>query len=310
MSLARYSPRSSLVGTILLRMKHDEMHRNNNHSYWYKVNMEKIPEKMHKFHCLHQDKETEEFLERCYEKADWIFTQIFYTLFRSILSWFMTNTSINAYLNRGSMFVYSQEHFKTLLELKESTVFENLIDLGAGDGMVTKKMAGHFKNIYVTEVSNQMKIRLKQKGFINLDLDKWANGDLLYDVVTCLNLLDRCNEPITILKQIKTVLRPGTGRLVIALVLPFSPYVEENSVDHTSAEKLDIRGSGFEEQLVSFVKNVLEPLGYELVTFSRVPYISEGDISTSFYVLDDAIFILKIADSVTTEHCEKDTCSP
>ncbi|XP_029637362.1 methyltransferase-like protein 9 [Octopus sinensis] len=306
MSLMRYSARSSLAGAILLRMKHDEMHRNSNHSYWYKVNLKRIPEHMHKkFYCLHQDEETKEFLEGCYEKADWIFTQIFYSLFRSVLSWFMTNTSINAYLNRGSMFVYSQAHFMKLLGLKETTVFENLIDLGAGDGMVTKKMASYFKNVYVTEVSNQMKIRLKEKGFINLALDRWANGDIIYDVVTCLNLLDRCNEPLTILKQIKGVLRPGSGILIIALVFPFSPYVEENSVDHTSAEKLDIKGSGFEEQLVSFVDNVLEPLGYELITFSRAPYISEGDISTSFYVIDDAIFILKLADN-TTEYCNND----
>lgn len=62
----------------------------------------------------------------------------------------------------------------------------------------------------------------------NLELDRWANGDIIYDVVTCLNLLDRCNEPLTILKQIKSVLQPGSGRLIIALVFPFSPYVEES----------------------------------------------------------------------------------
>lgn len=36
---------------------------------------------------------------------------------------------------------------------------------GAGDGMVTKKMASHFKNVFVTEVSHQMQYRLAENGF-------------------------------------------------------------------------------------------------------------------------------------------------
>lgn len=60
-----------------------------------------------------------------------------------------------------------------------------------------------------------------------LDAWRWAEeaGDALYDVVTCLNLLDRCDTPRTLLSQIHAKLVPG-GTLVVALVLPFSPYVE------------------------------------------------------------------------------------
>lgn len=114
---------------------------------------------------MYQDEETEEFLGICYEKADWIFTQIRNALLRSILSWFMSNTSINGYLRRGSMFVYSQEQFQQILGIDDSWLSENLIDLGAGDGMVTKKMARHFQNVFVTEVSKQMQSRLTESGF-------------------------------------------------------------------------------------------------------------------------------------------------
>lgn len=60
-----------------------------------------------------------------------------------------------------------------------------------------------------------------------LDAWKWAQeaGDTQYDVVTCLNLLDRCDTPRTLLSQIHAKLVPG-GTLVVALVLPFNPYVE------------------------------------------------------------------------------------
>jgi len=61
--------------------------------------------------------------------------------------------------------------------------------------------------------------------FSILGVQEWA-VDRNYDVISCLNLLDRCNEPLTILNQIRTALKPETGRLVLALVLPFNPYVE------------------------------------------------------------------------------------
>ena len=41
-----------------------------------------------------------------------------------------------------------------------------------------------------------------------------------YDAVSCLNLLDRCERPLTLIRQIKGALKPG-GFLVLALVLPF-----------------------------------------------------------------------------------------
>lgn len=295
--------RSRLMRTVYIRLKDDEKHRNSKHTYWYDVDLNRIPDDLHlKFYQLYQDDETEEFLEICYEKADWIFTQIWNALVRSLLSWFMSNTSINGYLKRGSMFVYSQAQFQKLLGIDDSWLSENLIDLGAGDGMVTKKMASHFKNVFVTEVSHQMQYRLAENGFTVIDIENWANGHLIYDVISCLNLLDRCNYPLNILKQIKATLRPETGRLVVALVLPFSAYVEENSVDHKPAEKLGIQGNTFEDQTTDMINNVFKPLGFELVTFSRVPYLSEGDLSTSFYVLHDAIFVLKVANN-TTQSC-------
>lgn len=39
------------------------------------------------------------------------------------------------------------------------------VNLGAGDGEVTKKMAGHFDEIHVTEISKPMTWRLNEKGY-------------------------------------------------------------------------------------------------------------------------------------------------
>lgn len=59
-----------------------------------------------------------------------------------------------------------------------------------------------------------------------LGINEWQNTGFQYDVISCLNLLDRCDQPLTVLKDIRSVLEPTRGRVILALVLPFHPYVE------------------------------------------------------------------------------------
>lgn len=59
-----------------------------------------------------------------------------------------------------------------------------------------------------------------------LGVDEWQRSGLRYDVISCLNLLDRCDDPLRLLQDIRLSLAPRTGRLLLAAVLPFQPYVE------------------------------------------------------------------------------------
>ena len=43
----------------------------------------------------------------------------------------------------------------------------------------------------------------------------------------------------------------------------------------------------------SFIKDVLLPIGFTLQSFTRVPYLCEGDLSRPFYSLDDAVFVAR-----------------
>lgn len=63
------------------------------------------------------------------------------------------------------MFVLSHLQFSKLIGRNEYWQAENLLDLGAGDGEVTKNIAGFFKNVYVTEVSTTMQYLLEKKGY-------------------------------------------------------------------------------------------------------------------------------------------------
>jgi len=63
---------------------------------WYTLNTSRLSESVcGKALQLDQDKETSDFLTLCYEKSDWVLTQIGHSVAKSVLSWFMTSTSIN-----------------------------------------------------------------------------------------------------------------------------------------------------------------------------------------------------------------------
>ncbi|KAK7114058.1 hypothetical protein V1264_000184 [Littorina saxatilis] len=293
-----YRPRSPFTRAVLARLQEDTVHRDSKHEHWYRVDTSKLSEEMcDRFVPLDQDEETTEFLDHCLEKSDWIFTQVFQSLAQTLLGLFMTKTSINGLLGRGSMFVLSHQQFEKLLRLSPVRKAENLIDLGAGDGEVTKVMASYFSNTYVTEMSPPMRRVLSYKGFQVAEVDSWDNGTTTYDVISCLNLLDRCDKPVSMLHTMRKVLRPDTGRVLVALVIPFRPYVEFDSEDHVPTENLRITGATFEEQVAQLTTGVFQPAGFEVEAFTRVPYLCEGDLKHSFYVLNDALFVLKAVKS-------------
>lgn len=61
------------------------------------------------------------------------------------------------------------------------------------------------------------------------------------------------------------------------------------------SEYITLNGTTWEEQVDSLVKDVFEPSGFTVELFTRVPYLCEGDFYRDFYVLDDALFVLKIS---------------
>ncbi|CAG2208251.1 Methyltransferase-like protein 9 [Mytilus edulis] len=288
--------RSPLLRSVYNKMREDEKQKNNPHDDWYTVDLSKVPEEIcAKFLQFNQDEETSQFLNQCYEKSDWLFTQLGHSFCKSVLGWFMSSTSINGLLKRGSMFVFSKDQLRQMLHVAPDRKGNRLLDLGAGDGMVTDIMAEFYNVVDSTEMSPTMVWRLKEKGFNVIPVDTWDNGAVTYDLIGCLNLLDRCDKPMRILQSIHRLLTP-TGRAIVAVVLPFEPYVEFNSSDHKPIESLLIKGKTFEEQAASFITDVFQPLGFFVEHFTRLPYLCEGDLNQSFFVLNDAVFVLKLKD--------------
>lgn len=65
---------------------------------WYQVDLSQIPAEMKRmFVPLSLDEETGLFLDNCLDKSDSLLVQIWHSVVKSLLRWFLTQTDINGY---------------------------------------------------------------------------------------------------------------------------------------------------------------------------------------------------------------------
>lgn len=302
--------RNNLARALLEKTEFDEMFSAMDKSQWYRIESEKIRnhELCEKFVQLNFDVETSTFLDYCREVTNSVCLQLFYNLASAVLKIFLNKTCVNGLLNRGLMFLFSTEHLYQLLSsptMTEQFQFQNstnitrvALDLGAGDGSITEKFFHIYPIIYATETSTMMKRRLTERNMKVLPtLDEWQTSSYIFDTIFVLNLIDRHPKPLTLLKSLYRKLESKeTSTVVLAVVFPWSQYVEypEQRSDGTKPiEFINLDGKTFEEQVESFVTNILNPIGFKLFRWSRLPYLCEGDLTRTCYWLDDAIFVLK-----------------
>ncbi|KAG5498622.1 hypothetical protein JKF63_02908 [Porcisia hertigi] len=258
------------------------------------------------------DAETTAFLVRSRNISLWRL------MVADFLSLFLSRTTAHGFVGRGMMFVYSTEQIRCLLRpphapptspLPADFRFESLLDIGAGDGGVTAKIAPLFKRVCATEFSGSMRWRLRCRGYEVLPHDNpfYMNtpGKALerryFDVISCNNVLDRADKPQTLLQEMRDSLKPN-GFLVLAVVLPWCPFVEDGPRQRKPSEILPMeggeccRGASFEQSLSKLVENVLVPMGFELIRWTRLPYLCEGNLRIEYALLNDAVFILRKRD--------------
>merc|ERR1712126_230760 len=286
--------RSSLVKTMASKMERDRELEEFDKQQWYRVDLDKIScvTIRSKFVQLYVDEETKSFIDQSVAQSDWFLTQLWYNVAKSFLSWFYRQTDINGILQRGSMFVFSREQFMKMTRMtaeNESIKKGSMLDLGAGDGRPTLAMSSFFDQVFATEVSGPMRRNLAAKGFKVLEIEEWPREEE-FDLISALNLFDRCDKPLSIISDIHKSLKPS-GYLVVALVLPFKPYVE-SVPSHKPSEKMNIHGELFENQVEAAVQ-LFDDVGFNLESWSRVPYLCEGDLTRPLYQLNNALLVFK-----------------
>jgi hypothetical protein len=184
-----------------------------------------------------------------------------------------------------------------------------LLDIGAGDGNVTEKVASLVEQVVTTEVSGPMVKKLQTKGFACVHTGDLGHEDVQqgrpYKLICLFNVLDRADKPWTMLRQIRALLDPKDGVLLLAVVLPFAAFVETGTRRVPPSEILPMSGglceenASFEEAATVLLEKVLLPAGFKLRSFSRLPYLCRGDLQQPYYVLSDAIFVLEVDEKAT-----------
>lgn len=172
---------------------------------------------------------------------------------------------------------------------------------------MTAKLAPLFTSVVATEASIPMVWRLRFRGYsavrtMSIERPFFSADDGAFDVVSIMNVLDRCDDPLTLLSGAARLAAPRTGRVVVALVLPFNEFVEDGA--RRRAPKIPLPmdgarcgdGATFEASLAAFITHVLPRAGLELESLTRVPYLCRGDHRKPFYVLSDAVMVLKHAE--------------
>ncbi|KAI9536393.1 Methyltransferase-like protein 9 [Dissostichus eleginoides] len=292
--------RSPLARSLFLNMVSEDEAAATETQEWYRCGPDLLGESVRPlFVQSHLDSDTKAFLKRSVDKSGWLFTQLYHSFVSTFLSPLVSRTSINGFLGRGSMFVFSPEQFQQLLRVGPEWRSDRLLDLGAGDGAVTGVMGAHFREVYATEVSPPMQWHLQRRNYKLLGIDEWQHTGFQYDVISCLNLLDRCEHPLHLLQDIRLSLVPSTGRLILAAVLPFQPYVEVGGKWQRPKEHIKVQGKTWEEQVTNLSSEVFRKAGFEVEAVTRLPYLCEGDMYNDYYVLDDAVFVLKVSDNTS-----------
>ena len=111
-----------------------------------------------------------------------------------------------------------------------------------------------------------------------------------FDVVACFNVLDRCDNPYLLMSELRKCVKPD-GLVVLAVVMPYYSIVDVGTKGAKEASNAlkGIPGRGdkapnrFERCVNAIVTHVFEKAGFDLVSLSRVPYLSHGDNRRGLY---------------------------
>ncbi|KAG8340628.1 putative DREV methyltransferase [Trypanosoma vivax] len=277
----------------------------------YDVNLSSLPEHIvARYIALHMDDETSNWVSNAGDVAPAKVMMV------EFLRHFVSLTTANGIVGRGRMFVLStlqavrlllgREWNGDIMSCRSSPPFDSLLDIGAGDGGVTSKLEPLFRTVTVTEYSVPMLWRLWWRGYEVLPYQSpftdSSGSQRYYDVISCLNVLDRADRPLDLLCSMRDSLR-ADGILLLAVVLPWCPFVEDGNRQRAPSQHLPMeggeccKGATFEQSLQLLVDKVLVPCGFQLERWCKLPYLCEGNMKVEYAVLYDAVMVLRKANA-------------
>ena len=220
---------------------------------------------------------------------------------RQLRSW-LSDFDVNGLLDTYPLQLLSALQFSLFLD-RSPRMAGSLLDIGAGDGHVTRELAQSFDAVHCVQRSRFMRSRLKKRGFVAHDpsviggnpakiLDE---NPAAFQVVALLNVIDRCPNPHELIEEAKACLS-SDGRILVSTPLPLRPFYYDGPRTLDQLSPIPTSEGSFETCLQALSTDFLEAHGLQIERFSRAPYLSGGDEYCDFYNLDAAILLLRRTD--------------
>lgn len=185
------------------------------------------------------------------------------------------------------LFLLSESQWRRLLSAGGLQRYESALDVGAGAGDITQEVSPLFHQpVVTTEVGWVAAVRLRLRGFqcVRTTMPQPSHFERSpFDAVFLLNVLDRCKEPLALLRQLRSLVAPTGGRLVVSFPLP----------------TLDLGALAgartWEDAVTALHDKVLQPAGWQATSVTRAPYLSQGAAHSvnPVFVLDAAVMVLQ-----------------
>ncbi|CAK0831800.1 unnamed protein product, partial [Prorocentrum cordatum] len=185
-----------------------------------------------------------------------------------------------------------------------------LLDVGAGNGAVTEVLASAVgvapEGVHALEVSAPLRRSLVARGY-RAAQDFAGLSVQLFDVIGLLNVLDRSDDPQSLIEAAYERLQPD-GVLLVAIVLPFCGEVYQGRKGRRSnkrAPRVPLRvhpaatcrsAASFEAAAAAFVAEAFASRPLRVLAWTRLPYLCggcSGDTKRTHYELDMAVFVLQ-----------------
>ncbi|MBO6934594.1 MAG: methyltransferase domain-containing protein [Deltaproteobacteria bacterium] len=212
---------------------------------------------------------------------------------RAVARTMLSDYDANALAGTHDMRVVGTGQLERLLAATKLSKGGRLLDVGAGDGHVTAELAPLFDAVETTELSKGMAKRLREKGYLCHEKDL-VHDRLIdvapFDAIALLNVIDRTSHPISLLENLRDLMAPGAW-LLIATPLPLAPHVHVGPATVDPEEMLPIDRRSWEHAASTLESDLLRPLGYDVRSLSRVPYLCRGGKRQPVVQLDDALFL-------------------
>ncbi|GBG31051.1 Methyltransferase-like protein 9 [Hondaea fermentalgiana] len=242
-----------------------------------------------------------------------------------VLSLFMSYYDANAALGIYPLHLFSQPQWTQLMREADllptgsaenvSKRFSRVLDIGAGDGSMAQELLLPLADeVHATETASRMAALARKRGIDCKEIDVSAPdaGRELgsdFDLVCIFNVLDRTARPLSLLRTASELLAPG-GACVIASPLPMRQICFDGSLKRQPDETLPMPdprspelaayssatdNDNWDAYAYAFMFDFLpqHAPGLRLDTFTRLPYLSGGDLAEPLIEYDDIAVVLR-----------------